>query len=333
MSRPSSQIRLGFFPCPLEVIDQICQHIEPHPEMVVCDPCAGEGAAISRLSQQLGVAGDRIVAAELDIDRSRVLLEALPESHVTGNVDFLSASYSAGSVSLLYLNPPFDSELGFATRLEAMFLSRGSSVLAPGGILVYVVPRIRVSAGALRKMLYNQYEQVESFDFPKELRKYDECVVIAYKRRRAIHDEFTSWSFLKKPGVVSKYKARAGRVFSFRKQEYTDQELLRLLNFDRAVESLLGNNREAKRLRPPLELGDGHKALLLAAGYLNGRIAKPGCPPHVVRGTSRKVERVKEETRDSKHLTQVIEERIELLIRKVDSRGIIEDITDAEPSQ
>jgi len=296
--------------------------------MVLCDPCAGEGHAIERMAIRLGVPQERIVAAELEVGRSEALMRRLPRAHVTGSVDFLSATYGSGGASVLYLNPPYDSELGYSERLESTFLSRATNILVAQGILIYVVPRSRVRGGGLRKMVHNLYADVESFDFPEELRDYDECVVIATKRRRPINDEFTHMGFLRSTSELSVRDARAGVMFAFRKQQYTDQELLKLMRTDRAIESMTGNHRESRQLRPPLELGDGHKALLLAAGYLNGRVAKPGRPPHVVRGTSRKVERVKETTKAGGYVTQVIEERIQLLIRKVDASGVIDDIVD-----
>jgi len=222
MSRPESQQSLGYFPCPLEVIDRICESIQPHPEMVVCDPCAGTGRAIEHLAQQLGVARERVIAAELDIHRSAALAERLPESRVTSCVDFLSAIYYGNSVSLMYLNPPYDNELGYSQRMESTFLSRATNAIIPGGILVYVVPRSRVRVGGLRQMLHNLYEQVESFDFPSQLRKYDECVVIAYKRRKPTSDSFTHFSFLKSPNQVSVDEAKAGAPFTFRKQQYAE---------------------------------------------------------------------------------------------------------------
>ena len=47
---------------------------------------------------------------------------------------------------------------------------------------------------------------------------------------------------------------------------------------------------------PPLALGIGHVALLLASGHLDGVVRAEGGPPHAVRGTARKREYVSDVT-------------------------------------
>jgi hypothetical protein len=86
---------------------------------------------------------------------------------------------------------------------------------------------------------------------------------------------------------------------------------------------------------PPLPLGAGHVALLLASGHLNGVVHPDGEPPHVVRGTSRKrafVSDVAEaENPDGSTTTRTtISERIELVIRTVDHTGRIRTFSDAD---
>jgi len=77
---------------------------------------------------------------------------------------------------------------------------------------------------------------------------------------------------------------------------------------------------------PPLALGIGHVALLLASGHLDGVVHPDGKLPHVVRGTSRKREFVSDVTvtdnPDGSTTTKTtISERIELVVRTVDLTG------------
>lgn len=86
---------------------------------------------------------------------------------------------------------------------------------------------------------------------------------------------------------------------------------------------------------PPLPLGIGHVALLLASGHLNGIVEPEGGPSHVVRGTSRKRSFVSDVTEtenpDGGTTTRTtISERIELVIRTVDSTGRIQTFMDAD---
>jgi hypothetical protein len=82
-----------------------------------------------------------------------------------------------------------------------------------------------------------------------------------------------------------------------------------------------------------LALGSGHIALLLAAGHLDGLVEPPGEPPHVVRGTARKVQYVSHvETTanpDGSETTRtVLSERITLTVRAVDQTGAIRTFTE-----
>ncbi len=81
---------------------------------------------------------------------------------------------------------------------------------------------------------------------------------------------------------------------------------------------------------PPLALGIGHVALLLASGHLDGVVHPEGKPPHVVRGTSRKsefVSDVSETENDDGSTTKktTISQRIELVVSTVDGTGRIQD--------
>jgi len=86
---------------------------------------------------------------------------------------------------------------------------------------------------------------------------------------------------------------------------------------------------------PPLPLGIGHVALLLASGHLNGIVEPEGMPGHVVRGTSRKrsfVSDVTETENTDGGITKrtTISEKIDLVIRIVDASGRIQTFMDAE---
>lgn len=87
------------------------------------------------------------------------------------------------------------------------------------------------------------------------------------------------------------------------------------------LNAMLQPRPAAERPRPPLALGPGHLALLLAAGQLNGVVRGPDGSPHVVRGTATKVEElVSEETeQEGKSLVtrRKFTERIKLTVRCV----------------
>jgi hypothetical protein len=126
------------------------------------------------------------------------------------------------------------------------------------------------------------------------------------------------------------YTLPAGvRPKHFRKTEPTDTEVARLV----AKSPLRFHiERPADRLdyrpRPPLSPGNGHRAMLLASGHIDGLICPPGEPPHVIRGTAAKDEYVAscdDSVDDNGNVTTrtVISERPRLVIRVLDSHGNI----------
>jgi hypothetical protein len=116
--------------------------------------------------------------------------------------------------------------------------------------------------------------------------------------------------------------------------EPTEPELQRML----AGSPLRGHlvaPPEAAVPSPPLPLGIGHVALLLASGHLDGVVQPEGKLPHVVRGTSRKhsfVSGVTDSENDDGSTTTktTISERIDLVIRTVDCSGRIRTFSDTD---
>jgi hypothetical protein len=89
---------------------------------------------------------------------------------------------------------------------------------------------------------------------------------------------------------------------------------------------------------PPLPLGTGHIALLLASGHLNGLVEPEAKPAHVVRGTCQKRSFVSEvsdvENDDGSTTTRtIISERIDLVIRTVDRSGRIRTLSEGETDE
>jgi hypothetical protein len=327
--RLAGQEKLGFYPAPLEAIDMIAQKVTADPQAVIVDPCAGEGEAVAALADRLGLDHSRIVASELEVNRSEALAARLPTARVSKATDFQSSYVPRDLATVVYLNPPFDSEIGhLGSRCEETFLARATNMLAPDGVLVFILPEHRLPA--VRLFLHNWYHSCNKLLFPKDARRFSEVAVLAVKRKKALADRNYPYNFLDAAYIPAFYHAGAGRLFDIEKRGYTDQELERLMKIDPLLsEAGCSSVSQLEKIRPPLTLGLGHVALLLAAGHLNGRVAKAGEPPHVVRGTSRKVEFEKSKTVAGSDTTVVTQERIELVIRKVDQTGVIEELQNA----
>lgn len=184
------------------------------------------------------------------------------------------------------------------------------------------------------------FENCKIVPFPEDHRPFQEVIVFGQKRQRpqaaskCVSDR-QRWQECLAPEAF-RYLIPAGsgpRVFQ--KVEPTEPELHRMLS-DSPLRKHLTCPPSTPLPSPPLPLGMGHVALLLASGHLNGLVQPADQPSHVVRGTSRKrsfVSDVSETENDDGGTTTrtTISERIDLVIRTVDATGKIRTFQDAEP--
>ena len=181
----------GFFPAPDEAIEGILKHLIPSvrppdskKRINILDPCAGEGKALINLWGNLG--GDAY-AIELNGLRAERIAQEHMHVKLLGPCSIMGCRVSFQSMSLLYLNPPFDSEIGGGKREELAFLERATNWLVRGGVLVFVLPVDQVfSRPRMVEYLDVHYEDLEVFKFPDSCRKYKEIVVFGRRRKEDV---------------------------------------------------------------------------------------------------------------------------------------------------
>lgn len=98
------------------------------------------------------------------------------------------------SISLLYLNPPYDTEAGEAgtrkRRLEYTFLQNTLKVLQDHALLVYIVPLKLLALPPIAKCLAGYFEQISVYALPPgEFEQFGQVVVFAYCKPVAQADE------------------------------------------------------------------------------------------------------------------------------------------------
>jgi hypothetical protein len=355
MARLESQIRLGFFPLADAAVDALLRHLEPPAAggATAPDPCRGAGAALGRIAGGLGVGPAGTFGVELDIARSDQARAALPGAAVLGPCSCLSARITGDCFSLVYCNPPFSDELGFQGRQEKTFASRAIGLCRPGGVVALVAPEDQIAAPGgygpaheLRELLAAWLDRVQLFRVPEPHRPYKETVALGVRRAEPRdRDELgrepvvrLAWEYggraplpvLGDPAAVAGWHHRLppGRApRAWEKAEPTGVELAQAL----AASPLAGRHLAPPRPEPasqPQSLGDGHRALLLTAGFLNGMVRPPGGPPHVVRGVVRKerflAERTEAENEDgSKTVTEKYAERPLRVVRTLEPDGTL----------
>jgi len=113
-------------------------------EFSALDPCVGNGVAFTEL---LKGASARRYGIEIDANRAE---QAANLGIEMLHADAMDVRCPAESLSLLYLNPPYDRETGQSNnqRLELVFLEHTHRWLKPGGVLVFVIPRPQLKSCA-----------------------------------------------------------------------------------------------------------------------------------------------------------------------------------------
>ncbi len=335
MARLMSQVKGGFYAAAPEAVAAVLERLRPPStgECLILDPCAGEGHALLQLAQGLGAVPFGI---ELSEDRAASVRDSLPEGRALAPADFLRTAISYRSFSLAWVNPPYDYATGGEGRVETQFIERAASLLVDGGVLALVCPEGIASSYATAEFFDEHFYQVSAMPFPEEVRKYNETVILGYKRKQppeAVNGRH-DWDWLEKrmdTHVV--YRLPPGtRPKTFRKSEPTDTELARLVaqsplrfHIERPAD------KEGNRPRPPMSPGIGHRAMLLASGHIDGLICPTDEPPHVIRGTAAKDSYVassdtSEDDNGNVTTRTVISEKPRLVIRVLDAQGNITNL-------
>lgn len=337
MARLAASIRGGYFPAHPVAVAEVLKRIRPLApgiETAIIDPCAGKGDAIKQIAWSLGVDRSNVYAIELDEARGESLVDNIPRANILQPASALAVTCRYKSFGLAWVNPPYGDEIGGGERVEAQFADAVGSWLVPKGIMVMVVPeRTAKSDYRFREAIRAWYDNVSVVPFPQAYRPYGEMAVIGERRQQA-SDEGIGWneSFRTSPaGHRYDVPVTTGPGDRWFKSDLTEAEYVRLLNTSELMQRL--EPRPNTELRSaPLPPGEGHLALLLASGQLNGLVCPPGESPHVVRGTVRKEEFVKAKTKEhstDKAVTKtVFSERIVLTVRAVWPDGQIRTFTD-----
>jgi hypothetical protein len=322
MARIQSKMKLGYYPLALPEAQRIRNHLQlPTEAASVLDPCVGTGAALHALTdgaqvKRYGVELDAYRAGEAHKILDEVIHGSAFDTHVP--VD---------SLSLVYLNPPYDFEIGEGKnqRMERLFLEHVARWIRAGGVLVMAVPYDRVYD--CRTVLTVQFKDKAIYRLTEpEAVAYKQVVVFGVRRtrqeRERMNDHAVSQACWKLNDLTRSYEQIPplpdvpDRYYVIPPSPPPRLEY-RGLPLDR-LEDLLSSSpawRQAKRVthapkpefagRPLTTLHQGHVALLCTSGMMNGCFGE-GKDRHVAYWESVKVVDRREEEEDG---TTVIHER------------------------
>jgi hypothetical protein len=137
--RLAGKQKLGYFPLPLAEGERIRGfRASPVSDCATLDPFIGDGGAFKVITRD-----EKVIRYAVELDAYRVKQARAAAGHVIHG-DALDVHCLVESLSLLYLNPPYDLECGESQnrRLEPVFLEHCYRWLEPSGVLILVVPEI-----------------------------------------------------------------------------------------------------------------------------------------------------------------------------------------------
>jgi hypothetical protein len=303
---------MGFSPLPEEEAHRIKSLLSFSGPCSVVDPCAGKGAALNLIT-----AGAPVVrfGVELDTDCAEEAAK-VGIRMIQGNT--FDAQAKVESFSLLYLNPPYDSEIDLAgnRRMERLFLDHTHRWLIQRGILIFVIPFEQLADCA--GILAGNFIQIAAFRMthPESVR-FRQIVVFGIRRnvRGAAHEEnlrrtralaangaYSRLPELTPDAIEPLAVPRSGEAsLSYRGLPYNliEDLLPHSAAWKQAAQVMLPGADMAIG-RPITPLHGGHVGLLCTAGLLNG-VFGHGEERHIARWRSVKhVTEFHEEEGDTK---------------------------------
>lgn len=269
--RLEGQSKLGYFPTPPDVTQLVLTWLQLAEESGVCrlfDPCTGEGEALVTVATALAGTSksktNKIETYGVELSDSRAKIAATVLDHVL-NTGFEYTLLTDAAFSLLWLNPPYDGQAitGGGTRLEETFLLNSTNLLAPGGLLVYIIPHSRISEKVARH-LGGWYADLRCFLFPdQEYEVFNQCVILGRRR-----PDYTVTSSDTLHSVLA--WADGKHIVGYQEIETKADEPPSLLSEGEAVPKKNKKERQPIYERLP-ELGKGHGEYAIPASPLRGK--------------------------------------------------------------
>jgi len=281
--RPHGKTKLGFFPLPTAEAERLRKCLAFSREFSAIDPCVGDGIAFTRLLE--GAPAHRY-GIEIDANRAEQARGLGVEMLHANTMDVRCPAESA---SLLYLNPPYDLEVGQTNnqRLELVFLEHTYRWLKPGGVLIFVIPQPQLKPCA--RILSEHFCDLAVYRLTEPSSVQYKQVAVLGKRRKShqhLRDsellnsarrlEMLAWkpdlADLTDSSAVSYEVPPSGPVVLTNTGIPLDEVEDLLLDssaYRQASRILLPKQRDV-RGRPLTPLHGGHVGLLCTAGMLNG---------------------------------------------------------------
>jgi hypothetical protein len=290
MARNASRIKLGYYPLPPAEGARLHRLLDFAAGASAVDPCAGTGAALHQLTE-----GSQVELHGVELDAARAAAAAASGIRtVHGNV--FDTVGKSESFSFLYLNPPYDSEIGSMDnkRMEYLFLEHCFRWLVEGGVLLMVVPQERLDSAI--PLLAGNFTGLRVYRLTDpEAERFDQVALFGVRKRmRGEHYERNRTALLEMVwrreipvliGTETPYSvppsSPAPLVYRGLPLDAIEDLIVASPVWKR-VECFLMPREEVRGGRPITPLHAGHVGLLCTARLLNGVFGQ-GSERHIAR--------------------------------------------------
>ena len=342
--RLEAQSKGGYYPTPDRVVDLIADlirtpngHYYGTREIVrILDPCAGGGDAVARLAERLyGPDAVPVETYGVELHRERAI-EAARRLDGTLASDLFATSIANGAFGLLFLNPPYDHD-SEDKRTEHSFLMHCTRYLAEEGLLVFIVPRRRLTVSA--RYLSTHYGRMQCWAFPDPEREvFDQVALLGYRKKDPVPDapaekRVLEWAFgdpsplgrRSYPNFTPATTSGGDVLFATRTVDPVAAAAEARRSGLWASTEITDTLWPAKdtRTSPLMPLRKGHLAMLVAAGFLDNLVLESEERRILVKGrTGKEMELVEDSPQKEVHREKLVTTVVAL---DLDS-GEIEDI-------
>lgn len=317
MARLASQAKAGYYPTPDSVLQLIKKSLTFDEGARLLDPCCGEGLALASLTN----CTTPTYGIELSHLRAQ---EARKRLHTVLWGDALTEiRYTYHTFGLLFLNPPYD-VLSFhdqkSCRMETRFLYQYTPSLQPGGWLIFVIPYYLLADEACAETLGKYFTRVQVWAFPEDdFQAFKQCVVCGMrknnipevraagtKRRIMELGQLTPEEVLNTALTLPSMDIPAAKkpLNTFQAMRLDPATCVPVVHkagiLRNALTELIPQQRNA--IRPLAMLENGHLALILAGGFMNGAVEKDSIQL-VIKGMVQKSSPVVNDGTDGKNIT------------------------------
>lgn len=308
MARLASKAKAGFYPTPDTVCNILISKLMFEDGARCCDPCCGEGKTLWRMARSAAV-----VTCGIELDHQRAQVARTRLQKVIWGDALTEVRISSDAFTLLYLNPPYDNALAADSgekRLEEQFLRRYLGTLRQDGWLLLVIPYYVLKNCA--KPLSRYCRDVRVFAFPEDdFGTFRQCVAIGRKQQLVPKEEAQETQ-----KHLELYAAMLPEIFLATAPPLEDAPVLWIPAADRPLNTFHGARvdpaeampliqkaeimsgvlkelapKRNNHIRPLNPLENGHMALMLAGGYMNGAVEKDG-RQLVIKGVVTKSEKI-----------------------------------------